>query len=468
MSSQSLANVPPPPPGKPGLPAVVAASDQHVTKQSSRQTRHLAQAIQLEESGTAPLIRFTLFLASLACLVFIIWAGFTRVDEIASAEGQVIPAGSVVTVQHLEGGQIQEILVKEGELVEAGQILVKLSPAAAIGELEQTRARETALLLKAERLRAFAEGRKPNFSFIGGGYERLVADNQAIFQTEADASTTARAVISAQIEQKKSDLMLLEEQQHGLKEQIAALNETLKMREDLVAQHLVTRVQYLDSKRELARMQGELSRTVGQAVTAREALAEVQNRLVDQLSSVHKTTMDDLSTVIAELAQVQESIGRLEDRVTRLGIVSPARGYVKGLAVHNTGAVIQPGGLVCEIIPVDREMKIDAKVATRDVGHLKIGQRVKVKVTTYDFARYGAVMGSLERVSASNFVDEKGQPYFKALVTLDQDYVGSVPGALPITPGMTVNAEIITGDKTLLQYMLKPIFSSMQTSFHER
>ena len=467
MSSQSLANVPPPTaPANPGVPAVVTARP--LAKQSSRQTRHLAQAIQLEESGTAPLIRFTLFLASLACMAFIVWAGVTHVDEIASAEGQVVPAGSVVTLQHLEGGQIQEILVKEGELVDAGRVVVKLSPAAAIGELEQTRARETALLLKAERLRAFAEGRQPNFSFIGPGYERLVADNQAIYLTQADASNTARAVIGAQIEQKKSDLALLEEQQHGLQEQIDALNETLKLREDLVAQHLVTRVQYLDSKRELARMRGELSRLLGQAVTAREALAEVRNRLVDQLSGVHKTTMDELGTVIAELAQVQESIGRLEDRVSRLAIVSPVRGYVKGLAVHNNGAVIQPGGLVCEIVPVDREMKIDAKVATRDVGHLRVGQRVKVKVTTYDFARYGAVMGTLQQISASNFVDEKGQPYFKAQVTLDQDYVGAVPGRLPITPGMTVSAEIITGDKTLLQYMLKPIFSSMQTSFHER
>jgi len=463
MTSQSLTNVP----QKPQTPAVGGAG-KPLVKQSSRQARHLAQAIQLEESGTAPLVRFTLFMASMACLAFILWAALTRVDEVASAEGQVVPAGSVVSVQHLEGGQILEIMVKEGELVEAGQILVKLSPAAALGELEQTRAREAALLLKAERLRAFSEGRKPDFSGVGAGYERLIADNQAIYQTQSLASDNARTVIASQIEQKKSDLALLEQQQKTLSEQVEALAETTRMREDLVNQHLVTRVQYLDSKRELARMRGELARIIGQAVTAREALVETQNRLIDQLSTVRKTSMDELGTVIAELAQVQESIGRLEDRVGRLMVTSPVRGYVKGLAVHNTGAVIQPGGLVCEVVPVDREMKVDAKVATRDVGHLKVGQRVKVKVTTYDFARYGAAMGTLQNISASNFVDEKGQPYFKASVSLDKDYIGSEPGRLPITPGMTVNAEIITGDKTLLQYMLKPIFSSVQQSFHER
>jgi adhesin transport system membrane fusion protein len=119
-------------------------------------------------------------------------------------------------------------------------------------------------------------------------------------------------------------------------------------------------------------------------------------------------------------------------------------------------------------VPVDRALKIDAKVSPRDIGHLKPGQQVKVKVATYDFARYGASTGVLEQLSASNFLDEKGNPYFKALVSLDHDYVGSTPGRYPITPGMTVTAEIITGKKTLLQYILKPIFTQMSSSFHER
>jgi HlyD family secretion protein/adhesin transport system membrane fusion protein len=178
--------------------------------------------------------------------------------------------------------------------------------------------------------------------------------------------------------------------------------------------------------------------------------------------------MDDLSTTVTELAQVQESIGRLEDRVNRLVVIAPTRGIVKGLAVHNTGAVVQPGGLVCEIVPVDRELKVEAKVTPRDIGFLKPGQRVKVKVATYDFARYGAVMGTLQQTSASSFINDKGDPYFKAIVSLDRDYVGDTPGMFRVGPGMTVTAEVITGDKTLLQYMLKPIFTQLRQSFHER
>lgn len=461
MSSQSLV------PRTPDLPAPHEQSPRPVVKQSSRVTRHLAQAVQLEESGTAPLIRFTMVLASVACLAFITWAGFTDVDEVAVAEGEINPVGSVKTVQHLEGGLVDDILVKEGELVDADQPLVRLSPAAALADLEQTRAREMTLLLKSERLRAFVESRQPDFAFAKG-YERLIADNLAIWQGQVHARDTSRSVVLTQIDQKRSDLRVLENQQSSLREQITSLQQVMGMKEELVNKGLISRVNYLDAKRELARVQGELTRTVGQTVTARDALREMEQRLVDQQSTTHKQSMDELGVTIAELAQVQESIGRLEDKVKRLIIPSPVRGYVKGLTVRNQGAVIQPGGQVCDIVPVDREMKVDARVLPRDIGHVKPGQRVKVKVSAYDFARYGSIYGELQNVSATSFLNEKGEPYFKAQVRLEKAFVGNEPGVHAVTPGMTVQTEIITGNKTLLQYMLKPIFTQMQQSFHER
>ncbi|MBC7953731.1 MAG: HlyD family type I secretion periplasmic adaptor subunit [Rhodospirillaceae bacterium] len=461
MTSQSLV------PKSPDLPALHKQAPHSVVKQSSRVTRHLAQAVQLEESGTAPLIRFTMVMASVACLAFVGWAAVTHIDEVAVTEGEVVPTGSVQTVQHLEGGLVEEVLVKEGELVDRDQALVRLSPAASLADLDQTRAREMTLLLKAERLRAFADNRQPDFSF-GKGYERLVADNLSIYQGQIQSRDSARSVTLSQIDQKRSDLHVLEGQQSALREQISSLSQVMGMKEELVNKGLISRVNYLDTKRELARVQGELSRTVGQSITARDALREMEQRLVDQNSTLHKQAMDDMGVTVSELAQVQETIGRLEDKVKRLMLVSPARGYVKGLTVRNTGAVIQPGGLLCEVVPVDREMKVEAKVLPRDIGHIKIGQPVKVKVTTFDFARYGAIRGELQGISATTFINEKGEPFYKAQVKLSQGYVGSDPAMRVVTPGMTAQAEIITGEKTLLQYMLKPIFTQMQESFHER
>lgn len=460
MSSQSLVNVP-----QNTSPAEAAKRE---IKQSSRVARHLAQAVQLEETGTTPLIRLTIYLACVACAVFLAWTTLTTIDEVAVAEGEVLPQGSIKTVQHLEGGIVEEILVKEGELVEIGQPILKLSPAQALAELDQTRAREMTLLLKSERLRAFVEGRQPDFTFAGNQYASLVQDNMSIYQAQTQARDTARSIILAQIEQKRADLRLMEAQQKSLREQVSALAEEMKIRDQLVAKGLVTRITHLDTRRELARAEGELTRMIGQTVTAREAVSEMENRLIDSQSALQKQNMDEMGVTIAELAQVQETIARLEDRVTRLIVESPARGYIKGLAVKNQGAVIQPGGLVSEIVPADQEMRVEAKVLPRDVGHLKVGQKVRVKVTTYDFARYGSVSGRLERVSASTFLNDKGEPFFKAQISLDQGYVGANPGHYVVTPGMTVSAEIITGDKTLFQYMLKPIFTQLQQSFHER
>jgi membrane fusion protein, adhesin transport system len=463
MTSQSLVNVPNPD----NLPAVPPQAKPPV-KMSSRQSRHLAQAVVLEETGTAPLVRLTMFITCLATMIFVGWSAMTEVPEVAQAEGQIIPTVSVQTVQHLEGGIVQDVLAKEGETVTAGQVIIRLSPAQAIADLEQTRAREATLLIKAERLRAFAEERKTDFSGMPQGYDRLVADNLAIFNSQTQARDTARSVILSQIEQKRADAILLDGQQKALRDQLGPLSEEMKMREELVSKGLVSRVVFLDTKREMSRVQGELARIIGQAVTAHEAIAEAENRLIDSKSSLQKQTMDELGTTVNELAQVQESIGRLEDRVKRLDIVSPVHGIVKGLAVKNPGAVIQPGGMVCEVVPIEADMKVDARVNPRDVGHMKIGQRVKVKITTYDFARYGAVMGTLANISATSFQDEKGQPFFKGIIDLDHNYVGDIPGRYMAQPGMTVQAEIITGDKTLLQYMLKPIFTQLQQSFHER
>ena len=464
MTSQSLVNVPQSPSPVPGGEHRAVAT----IKQSSRVARHLAQAVQLEESGTAPLIRLTIYLACAACAIFLIWSAITTVDEVAVAEGEILPMKSVQTVQHLEGGIVDQILVKEGELVEIGQPIIKLSPAQALAELDQTRAREMTLLLKSERLRAFVEGRQPDFSFAGPHYLSLVNDNLSIFQAQTQARNTARSIILAQIEQKRADLRLMEAQHKSLREQVAALAEEMKIRDELVAKGLVTRITHLDTKRELARAEGELTRILGQTVSAREAVSEMESRLIDSQSTLQKQNLDEMGVTIAELAQVQETISRLEDRVTRLIIEAPTRGHIKGLTVKNQGAVIQPGGLVSEIVPADQELRVEAKVLPRDVGHLRVGQKVRIKVTTYDFARYGSITGRLERLSASTFLNEKGEPFFKAQISLETNYVGADPAHLTISSGMTVSAEIITGDKTLFQYMLKPIFTQLQQSFHER
>jgi HlyD family secretion protein/adhesin transport system membrane fusion protein len=447
--------------------ALVVIPTRPVPKTSSRQARHLAQSVLLEESGTSGLVRFTMLIASATTAGFIIWAGFTDVPEIAIADGQAIPSGQIRSLQHLEGGVVEEVLVSENETVEAGRPILRLAAAQASSDLEQTRAREAALIMKAERLKAFFERRTMNVEAMPKGHRELLADNLAILESQNRAKASAAAVILSQIQQKKAEAQTLKSQTNSLREQEKPLREEAEMRRELAEKGLIARSIMLDTVREAARIQGEIERLSGQEITATAALAEAESRLADLDAAGGKTVMDEYGSTIGELAQIRESLGRHEDRTKRLEIVSPVRGIVKGLAPKNPGAVIQPGGQVCDVVPIGEETRVEARVSPKDVGHLARGQKVKVKITTYDFARYGAVEGKLIAISPSSFIDEKNAPYFKATISLASDHVGN-DSTRRILPGMTASSEIVTGSKTLLQYMLKPVFTQIQQSFRER
>lgn len=433
----------------------------------SRQMRHLAQSIVLEESGTTPMVRMAILLVCATTALFVAWASFTRVTEVAVTQGQVIPSGQVKTVQHLEGGIVAAILVKDGDLVEAGQPLVRLNPAQALGELEQTRSRRAALMVRAERLRAFIDNRTPDFRDVGAGWDELIADQTALLAAERGSQHAGIAVLQAQYDQKKAEIELFRQQFKGVEQQLTILAEVIQMRAELLERGLQSKVVFLDNKREQARQQAERGRLLAQINASEESLREMEKRIHERRASLHKDAVEELGKVTAELGEVRETLSRLYDRVTRLEIEAPVRGLVQNLRIHNAGAVIPPGGIVTELVPIDRELQIEARVTTRDIGHVHVGQPVTVKVTTYDFSRYGAIGGNVARLSPTSFLDEQQSAYYKALISLKTDHVGGNP-ANRVLPGMSAQADIITGDKTLLQYLLKPIYVAVQQSFHER
>jgi len=438
------------------------------SKRGSRQVRHLAQAIILEESGTSAMVRYALYVTCACITAVLIWAGLTNIEEMAATQGTVLPSSSIQDLQHLEGGIVGEILAHDGDLVEAGQPLIRLSPAQAQSDLEQTRARQAGLLLKAERLRAFVENRDPNFSVAGPGWDALVADQTQIWHAQVGARNSGRSIADAQVNQRTSEIQLYERQLKSTADQASFLHEEEGMRSELLAKGLVSRVVYLDTKRELARVEGERSRILGEVVTSQRALAEAKTRYLDVDAQLNQKATDELGAATSELAQVEESLSRLEDRVTRLDILSSTRGLVQGLTVKTIGAVIQPGQIVGQIVPVSEDMDVECRILTRDIGHIAVGQAVNVKITAYDYSKFGAIDGTLTNISANTFMDEDGKPYYKGTVRLAHNYAGSNPGRNRILPGMTVSAEIRTGSKTLLEYLLKPIYVALSSSFHER
>lgn len=437
-------------------------------RRGDRQTRFLAQSVILEEAGSSGLIRWAMVAISFVIVLFLGWAHITKVDEVAVTSGEVVPTGQVQSIQHLEGGIVQEILIDEGEVVEAEQVLVRLDPSGAATELNQMKARQAGLELQAERFRAVGTNREPDFSFVGEEYKSLIDDQYAIYQGQLEAAQKRREVIIAQIEQKKQELAIFEEREETLSNNADILLEELLLREDLYKKGLTSKIVYLDIKRQVNDARGELSNLIVDRRRTAESLAESRNRLRELDTNEKEQALTQMGVVSNELAQVNSSLSKLYDRVRRLEITSPIHGIVKGLKVHTNGGVIPAGAVILEIVPLDEELVVETRITTRDVGHLQIGQSVTVKVSTYDFARYGGISGELKDISATTFLDEQGDPYYKGLVSMDRDYVGTDPDNNKVLPGMTVQADIKTGEKTLLDYLLKPIVSSVKTGFRER
>ncbi|MBI5162546.1 MAG: HlyD family type I secretion periplasmic adaptor subunit [Magnetospirillum sp.] len=438
-------------------------------EKASRHVRHLAQYAIVEEGGISTVSRAMVVVISVVLAVFIVWASVLKIEEVAVTFGTAVPSHSVQVVQHLEGGIVRDILVEDRAMVEAGQVLLRFDPIQASAEMEQAQSRRAALTVRAERIRAFVEGRKPDFSATADKFQGLANDQSDILRANSERWTSQRNVFAEQIMQKREEVNAVLQQQKAVREQLKILGEEESIRENAFNQGISSKVDFFAVRRQRAAMDSELSRLQGQERTARKALDELEKRIADLDANLRQDAFNDLGTVTAELSQVEESVARLEDRVKRLEVISPVKGFVQNLKAKTVGAVVPAGGMIMEIVPVDDDLLVETKISTRDVGHLHEGQKVVVKVATYDFVRYGSVSGTLKQISATTYIDEKdNSPYYKGWVSLPQAWVGDHPDENRILPGMTVQADIITGEKTLLQYLLKPIHVSLAQAFRER
>ncbi len=434
----------------------------------SRHKRLLSEAIQLEEEVVPQFIKPALFVVTALVAAFAVWSAFVNIDEVAVAPGEIVPSGAVKVVEHLEGGAVREILVGEGDRVEAGQALVILNGAQAVAEMEQMKARFVALRLRAERLSAFAEAREPDFTLAGASQPGLVLDQQKIYRNQLESQRTSRAIVHSQIEQRKRELIQMRESLAVARQQQKVTAEMVVMRKKMADRKLIPKMVFLETRRAKITADGEVTRILDQIKVTKQTVTESQRRLADLDAQLRRESLAEMGSVSAEIAEVRNGIARLKDRVDRLEVTSPTRGLVQDLKLQTVGQIVQPGALLMRIVPIDETLEASVRIRTNDIGHVKVGQPVTVKVGSYDFSRFGGVPGKLHRISASSIVEENGDAYFKGWVQLERPYVGGEPGKYPVTPGMNVDADIATGSKTLLEYMLKPLSDAMNRAFRER
>ncbi len=434
-----------------------------------RQLRHLTQSERLEEAEDPVLVRLTLFAVSACIISFVAWASVTNINEVARAPGEIVPQGFQQVVQHLEGGTVRQILVQEGQSVAKGQTLMILDGNGSSEDLTRAESRQVALEMQQERLRAFLDGRQPDFRRFEGRVDRAtIRDQQGIFAAARESNAKEQAVIRDQIAQKQATLRALQTRQNTVSRNLSVSEDMYNRRKALQAGGYVSHMSFLQAQKEMNDLEGEGASLTAQAGEARAALAEYGQRLSALGAGSRDEAYKQLESVENDLALNTEVVRKTRNTVSRLDVKAPVRGLVKGLSVNTVGSVVQPGQTLMEIVPLDQPLVADVKIAPSSIGHVHPGQPVQLKVSAYDFARYGALPGTLESISPSTFEGDHGERFYKGRVLLDRDYIGRTPGQYKLMPGMTVMADVVTGDKTIMDYLLKPIALNLKTAFTER
>ena len=430
--------------------------------------RFIAQSIQLEESDAPGVVSIVILTIAFLCVAMVIWAYVTPVNEVAVTQGEVVPTGHHHVVQHLEGGIVKEIYIQDGELVNQGDVLVRISPASTASDLQQIQARHAILNLQLIRLNAILNDTKPNFDKYKANYRDLVSSELDIYNAQLRSYSSQLNVSRTKIKQREEELSREKKKASYLKREVNVLKQQAEMRAGLVEQGLVSRAEYLDRKVNLSETETQYQQTLSNILVAKEAKEEASQSLIDLENKFYETIKKEVGKVSGELAELDENLVKLEDRVSRLDITAPVTGVVKGLVVNTLQSVIKPGETIMEIIPAGDVLIVESKITTSDIGHVSIGQPAEVKINSYDPHRFGTVMGKVQKISASTFLDEQHIPYFQATIALDKDYIGSLSNKYKIIPGMTVQADIKTGEKSVLDYLLKPIYRGFQNAFQER
>jgi membrane fusion protein, adhesin transport system len=431
------------------------------------QIRYLSQAVQLEEAVNPAIVRSTMLTIGVSILAFLGWAGMTNINEVARAPGEVVPSGYQQVVQHLEGGIVAQIAVKEGDIVKQGQELLVLDGAGTGEDLERARARKNTLLIQEERLRAYKEGRAPDFSRFGMEEGAPIDDQKSFFQSMEQADAEERKVIAQQISQRAALISSLQSEWETARGNHTLAAELFARKEELHRKGYFSETRYLEAKQSLNALAGEMQQIKSRIAATKAEMEEYKNRLSSLEFSQKDQVNTRLDAVLSEYKEHEELLRKLEEKYKRLIVRAPVDGIVKGLTVNTIGAIARPGDTLMEIVPIDHKLMVEVKIEPQHIGHLKAGQPVKIKLSSFDFSRYGLLAGELDKISATTFSGENGARYYKGLVRLSKNYVGG-DERNALMPGMTAMAEIITGEKTILQYLLKPIHNSLKTAFSER
>ena len=398
--------------------------------------------------------------------LLLLWAGFAKVDEVTRGDGRVIPSRQLQVVQSLDGGVVSEILVHEGQVVEANQLLLKIDETRATSGVRESAAQGFALRARQARLQALADGaafKPPTTNDIEE--KRILLGELQLFEAKRSELSTMLSINNQQLQQRQQELSEMRSRKSSAERALDLGQQELAKTRPLLASGAVSEVDILRLEREISRSRGESEQASAQIARVQAAIGEAQRKSQETEIAFRNEARKELSEVLGKLNALNEGAVALTDKVTKSQVKSPVRGRVQRLLANTVGGVISPGKDIVEIVPLDDKLVLEARMAPKDIAFIRPGQEASVKFTAYDFSIYGGLEAQVENISPDTVVDEKGNAFYLVRVRTTR---ANFSEKLPIIPGMTAEVDILTGQKTVLSYLLKPVLKAKAYALRER
>ncbi len=414
-------------------------------------------------------VRLTIW-SLIAFFVFcLLWANFAVVDEVTRGDGKAIPSSRLQKIQNLEGGIVAELFVREGQIVDIGDPLLRLDDTRFASNVGETEADRLALLLRVERLSAEVQGRELLVSEEVREKAPGQADNEIqLFNSRKQQLLDEVAGLEEQLIQRQQELREFASKQQQFRNSLELLRQEIRMSEPLVAEGAISPVEVLRLKRAEVESRGQMDATTLAMPRAEAAIKEVERKIDETRGRFRSDALTQLNEARTELSKIQSTGKALEDRVNRTLVISPVRGIVKQLLVNTIGGVIQPGSDLVEIVPLGENLLVEARIRPQDIAFLHPGQEAMVKFTAYDYTIYGGLKAELEQIGADTVTDDDGNSFYVIKLRTNKSHLGSEANPLLIIPGMVASVDIITGKKSVLNYLLKPIIRARAEALRER
>lgn len=438
----------------PASPAGFRSFEQEADEVMSRSRTHRAQKI----------VRT----AVVVLLLLVLWASLAQIEEVTRGDGKVIPSRQLQVVQSLDGGVVSEILVQEGQVVEAGQLLLKIDETRATSGVRESAAQGFALRARQARLRALAEGSAFQPPAVRQGNEEekhIVEEERRLYETRLSELRTMLAINEQQLQQRQQELSEMRARKASAERQAEFGQQELAKTRPLLATGAVSEVDILRLERDVSRARGDAEQAAAQIARVQAAIGEAQRKSQETELSFRNEARRDMAEVMGKLNTLNEGAVALADRVEKSQVKSPVRGRVQRLLANTVGGVVQPGKDIVEIVPLDDNLVLEAKVQPKDIAFIHPGLDATVKFTAYDFSIYGGLAAKVENISPDTIVDERGNAFYLVRVRTTQAHFND---KMPIIPGMTAEVDVLTGKKSVMAYLLKPVLKAKAYALRER